>query len=101
MPRTAPTLVVNVSLTGSDRDYDEHVTFLDQDVPDRPRRHERRRRRRRGAGPEVGRRTPPRSRSPGIREARAAGLYDGELAAIERVMRATTAVPVTDGHALA
>ena len=36
----------------------------------------------------------------GIREARAAGLYDGELRAIERVKRATTAVPVTDGHAL-
>ncbi|HEX7536719.1 MAG TPA: dehydrogenase [Dermatophilaceae bacterium] len=36
----------------------------------------------------------------GIREARAAGLYDGELEAIERVKRATTAVPVTDGHGL-
>src|ERR1019366_9640778 len=36
----------------------------------------------------------------GIREARAAGLYDGELNAIERVKRATTAVPVADGHAL-
>ena len=28
MPRKAPTLIVNVCLTGSDRDYDEHVTFL-------------------------------------------------------------------------
>ncbi|MGZ5409403.1 MAG: dehydrogenase, partial [Aeromicrobium sp.] len=36
----------------------------------------------------------------GIREARAAGLYDGELEAIDQVKRATTAVPVTDGHEL-
>src|SRR3546814_15304436 len=36
----------------------------------------------------------------GLREARATGLYDGELTAIERVVRATEAVPVTDGHAL-
>jgi predicted amino acid dehydrogenase len=36
----------------------------------------------------------------GIREAQAAGIYDGELAAIERVKRATTEIPVTDGAAL-
>jgi predicted amino acid dehydrogenase len=36
----------------------------------------------------------------GIREARATGLYDGELEAIEQVRRATEAVPVVDGHVL-
>ena len=37
----------------------------------------------------------------GIREARAAGLYDGELEAIEQVKQAAApGVPVTDGHAL-
>ena len=36
----------------------------------------------------------------GVREARAVGLYDGELDAIDRVKQATTDVPVSDGHAL-
>ena len=99
MPRSDPTLVVNVSLTGADRDYDEHVTFLDRDV----------RLLRVGTGGDVGaaeelvRKWAEDAAAiavTGIREAREAGLYDGELAAIDRVTRATTAVPVTDGHAL-
>ncbi|HQR26582.1 MAG TPA: dehydrogenase [Nocardioides sp.] len=99
MTKTKPTLVVNVSLAGADRDYDERVTFLH-----RPFRIVR-----------VGTNGDVETAEAfveqwaeeaaaiavtGIREARAAGLYDGELAAVERVMQATTAVPVTDGHAL-
>ncbi|MFZ0157832.1 MAG: hypothetical protein WAL50_02290 [Kineosporiaceae bacterium] len=99
MPRPTPTLVVNVSLMGSDRDYDEHVTFLNHafrivrvgtngDV----------------AAAEALARTWAEQAAAiavtGIREARAAGLYDGELKAIERVMHAASAVPVTAGHAL-
>ena len=36
----------------------------------------------------------------GRREAMGAGLYDGDRAALDRVMRAATSVPVTDGHAV-
>ncbi|HEU5304553.1 MAG TPA: hypothetical protein VFU40_07910 [Gemmatimonadales bacterium] len=99
MPVAHPTLVVNVSLTGSDRDYDEHVTFLHHDF----------RIVRMGTNGDiaaaeelVGKWADEAAAIAvtGIREARAAGLYDGELRAIERVARATTAVPVTAGHAL-
>lgn len=99
MPDTHPTLVVNVSLTGTDRDYDERVTFLDRDV----------RIVRVGTSGDVAAaeelvRTWSSDASAiavtGLREARETGLYDGELAAIGRVMRATSAVPVTAGHAL-
>jgi predicted amino acid dehydrogenase len=99
MPRAKPAVIVNVSLAGSDRDYDELVTFLhhdfrivrvgtDGDV---------------AAAEELVRKWADRCVAiavTGIREARAAGLYDGELEAIDQVKRATTAVPVTDGHAL-
>ncbi len=99
MPRPRPTLVVNVSLTGSDRDYDEQVTFLghrfrivrlgtDGDV---------------AAAEALVRRWADMAAAiavTGVREARTAGLYDGSLAAVERVKRATSTVPVTDGHAL-
>ena len=94
-----PTLVVNVSLTGAERDYDIRV-----DLFDRPFRLLRI-----GTGGDIAAaerlvRTWGREASAiavtGVREARAAGLYDGELASIERVKRATEAVPVTDGHAL-
>ena len=99
MSARRPELVVNVSLTGSDRDYDEHVTFLHHgfrvvrvgtsgDV---------------AAAEELVRKWAEEASAiavTGIREARAAGLYDGELEAIEQVKRATTAVPVVDGHAL-
>ncbi|MGA7688090.1 MAG: hypothetical protein WCA29_02530 [Jiangellales bacterium] len=94
-----PTVVINVSLTGPDRDFDEHVTFLGRDF----------RIVRIGTSGDV------RAAEElvvkwadeadaiavtGIREARAAGLYDGELEEVDRVKRATTAVPVADGHAL-
>ncbi len=99
MPRNSPILIVNVSLTGSDRDYDEHVAFLHHDF----------RIVRVGSNGDVAlaealvRKWAEKAAAiavTGIREARAAGLYDGELEAIAGVMRATTAVPVTNGHAL-
>ncbi|MFA6576583.1 MAG: dehydrogenase, partial [Nocardioides sp.] len=92
-------MIVEVSLAGSDRDCDEQVSFLHRDV------------RLVRVGTEGDARAAEalvREWSPqadaiavtGIREARAAGLYDGDLEAVERVMRATTQVPVTDGHGL-
>jgi predicted amino acid dehydrogenase len=99
MPDANPILIVHVSLTGSERDYDEHVTFLHQEF----------RIVRMGtngnveAAEELVRKWADEAAAiavTGIREARAAGLYDGELEAIERVKRATTAVQVTDGHGL-
>jgi predicted amino acid dehydrogenase len=96
---TEPTLVVNVSLTGSERDYDTQVTLFD-----RPFHLVRI-----GTGGDI-RAAEALVRQwaceadaiavTGAREARATGLYDGELAAIDRVRAATTDVPVTDGHAL-
>jgi predicted amino acid dehydrogenase len=99
MPAANPTLIVHVSLTDSQRDYDEYVTFLQHDF----------RILRAGTNGDVDaaealvRKWAGEAAAiavTGIREARAAGLYDGELEAIERVKRATTAVPVADGHAL-
>jgi len=99
MPAANPTLIVHVSLTDSQRDYDEYVTFLQHDF----------RVLRAGTNGDVDaaealvRKWAGEAAAiavTGIREARAAGLYDGELEAIERVKRATTAVPVADGHAL-
>jgi predicted amino acid dehydrogenase len=99
MPRAKPALVVNVSLTGPDRDYDERVAFLHHDF----------RIVRVGTSGDVAaaedlvRKWAEEAAAiavTGLREARAAGLYDGELAAIEKVKNATSAVPVTDGHAL-
>jgi predicted amino acid dehydrogenase len=100
MPRTThPRTVVNVSLAGSGRDFDERVRFLhhefrilrlgtDGDV---------------GAAEDLVRKWSADADAiavTGIREARATGLYDGDLDAIERVKRAARAVPVTDGHGL-
>jgi len=94
---TEPVLVVNVSLTGPERDHDVVVRFLHRDV------HLVRL----GTGGDVGAAEAlvaswaDRADAiavTGIREARASGLYDGELEAIDRVRRATTAVPVTDGR---
>ena len=92
-------IIVNVSLATSDRDYDETVTFLerdfrlvrvgtDGDVP---------------AAQALVRQWAPSAAAiavTGIREARAAGMYDGDLAAVDKVRRATDAVPIADGHAL-
>lgn len=92
-------LIVEVSLAASDRDCDEQVSFLHRDV----------RFVRVGADGDVRAaealvrmwaREADAIAVTGIREARAAGLYDGELEAVEQVMRATTDVPVTDGHEL-
>ena len=100
MARTQHNVIVNVSLAGPERDYDEQVTFLDHDF----------RLVRRGAGGDVDAaealvrewsRTAAAVAVTGIREARAAGLYDGELEAIEGVKAAAAeGVPVTDGHDL-
>ena len=99
MNGTDPLLVVNVSLAPPERDYDEKVRFLDHDI--RVVRvgtngdvhlAETLVREWAGAADAIA--------VTGIREARATGLYDGELEAIDRVRRATDAVPVTDGHAL-
>ena len=99
MPSTTPLLVVNVSLIGPDRDYDEKVSFLGHDVRivrtgtnGDVEAAERLVRAWAGQADAIA--------VTGIREARAAGLYDGELEEIDRVKRATTEVPVTDGHTL-
>jgi predicted amino acid dehydrogenase len=99
MSVTSPRLVVNVSLTGPDRDYDEQVTFLEHDF----------RVVRMGTNGDVGaaedlvRKWAGEAASiavTGIREARATGLYDGDLRAVDGVMGAATTVPITNGHAL-
>lgn len=95
----APLLVVNVSLTGPDRDHDVVVHLFDRpfrllrigtagDV----REAERLVREWQASAAAIA--------VTGAREARALGLYDGESAALDRVRRAVTAVPATDGHAL-
>ena len=99
MSPARPVLVVNVSLTGPDRDFDELVSFLHHDV----------RLVRVGTNGDVAAAEAlvaswaDRADAiavTGIREARATGLYDGELEAIDRLRRATDAVPVTDGRRL-
>ncbi len=99
MTEDQPALIINVSLLPADRDYDEVVTFLG-----RPYRI-----RRLGTDGDV---TAARYlvqrwdgeaaaiAVTGIRDARTMGLYDGELAAVERIMAAAATSPVTDGHAL-
>ncbi|WP_395659020.1 dehydrogenase [Nocardioides sp.] len=99
MSATPQLTVVNVSLTGPERDYDAVVTFLDHTF----------RLVRIGTSGDI-----DAARElveewageadaiavTGVREARAVGLYDGELDALDAIRQATTAVPVTDGHAL-
>ncbi len=98
-PADKPAVVVNVSLADAARDYDTHVTFLEQEF------HLRRM----GTTGDVHAAEDLVAKwaddadviaVTGIREARAAGLYDGDLEAVERVKRATRMVPVVDGHAL-
>lgn len=99
MTTTADPLILNVSLTGPERDYDETVTFLG-------RRFRIRRRGTSGdvvAAAELVRTMGPQAAAiavSGLREAKANGMYDGDLAAIERITRATDEVPVTDGREL-
>jgi predicted amino acid dehydrogenase len=92
-------VIVNVSLADAARDYETTVTFLDRQF--HLRRH--------GTNGDVRaaenlvHRWADDSDAiavTGIREARVAGLYDGDLEAVNRVKRATRLVPVTDGHAL-
>ena len=94
MTTDQPAVIVNVSLAGSDRDYDEHVTFLEQEF------HLRRI----GtngdvaAAEELVRKWADDAdviAVTGIREARVAGLYDGDLEAVNQVKRAT---PDGPGH---
>jgi predicted amino acid dehydrogenase len=94
-----PLTIVNVSLASAERDYDTEVKFLDQVFQLR----------RIGTSGDV-RAAEDLVRAwasdadaiavTGIREARIAGLYDGDLEQVDRVKRATRMVPVTDGHAL-
>ena len=95
----ATTTVVNVSLTGPDRDYDKKVEFL----------HHPFRLLRVGTSGDVAKAEQlVRDWSDeagaiavtGVHDARATGLYDGDLAALERLTRATSTVPVTDGFRL-
>jgi predicted amino acid dehydrogenase len=99
MTSASPILVVNVSLTGPERDVDEHVTFLNREF----------RVVRVGTSGDVATaeelvrkwaQDADAIAVTGIREARAAGLYDGELEAVDKVKQATDAVPVCDGHGL-
>jgi predicted amino acid dehydrogenase len=94
-----PLTVVNISLASSERDHATDVTFLDRSV------HLRRI----GTDGDV-HAAEDLVRSwahdadaiavTGIREARVAGLYDGDLERVDKVKQATRMTPVTDGHAL-
>ena len=99
MPTSPELTVVNVSLTGPERDHDTTVTFLDRSF----------RLVRAGTSGDVDAArqlveqwaaTADAIAVTGVREARAVGLYDGELDAIDAIKRATTQVPVSDGHTL-
>jgi predicted amino acid dehydrogenase len=99
MPTPNSALVVNVSLKPADGDYDEEVTFLHHDF------HLVRV----GTGGDVAAAqklvrhwadTADAIAVTGIREAQAAGLFDGDLEALRQIRTATDAVPVTDGHDL-
>ncbi len=97
---TASTLVVDVSLAGSDRDYDEQVTFLDRDFrivrfgTDGDVR----------AAADLVRTWSGRADAiavSGLREARAAGLREARLETVRRLSGDGAAGPLTDGHGLA
>lgn len=98
MPADA-SIIVNVSLASSERDYDQTVTFLEREF----------RLIRVGTDGDVAAasalvRDWSASASAiavtGIREAQASGLYDGDIAAVDQVRQATDAVPIADGHGL-
>ena len=99
MTKTKHNLIVNISLAAADRDFDTEVSFLGHDF----------RLVRIGTDGDVeaaehlvqvwSKRAAALAIT-GIREARAAGLYDGDLQAIERVKAAAVGVPVSDGHHL-
>ncbi len=92
-------LVVNVSLSTSERDYDEQVTFLGRPVrlvrvgsdgdPD--------------TAQELVRSWATQAdviALTGLREARAVGIFEGEPEVLEQVRAAAGEVPVVDGHVL-
>ncbi|HEX6247083.1 MAG TPA: dehydrogenase [Nocardioidaceae bacterium] len=95
MSRPQLPLVVNVSLGDPERDFDVHVTFLDQEL----------RLVRQGVGGDVRaaeelvRKWAEEAAAIAVTGARD-GRYDAELDDLERIVRSTTAVPVTDGQAL-
>ena len=90
--------VVNVSLGPSDRDYDEQVRWLDRDF----------RLVRRGTDGDVDAavnlvrewNSCDAIAVSGMRDARTAGRYDGDLAAVAQILEASEDVPITNGHAL-
>ena len=99
MKKHPPLTVVNVSLAGPERDYDETVEFLDREF----------RVRRVGTAGDLARAAElvrelgndaDAVAVTGLREARVTGMYDGSLEAIAPVLNATRMAPVTDGHAL-
>ena len=99
MRKQRPLVVVNISLTGPEHDYDQHVTFLDRDF----------RLLRLGTGGDVPAAVALAEKwsadadalaVTGARDARTAGLFDGELRATGLIMAAAHDVPVTDGRVL-
>ncbi len=96
---TTPALIVNVSLTSAQRDYDQRVTFLGRDF----------RIVRVGSGGSIrGAVDSVRHWSQqadaiavtGVRDARTTGVLDGEGQALREIIASTSAVPVTNGHRL-
>ncbi|MFN8189554.1 MAG: dehydrogenase [Nocardioidaceae bacterium] len=100
MARPKPTLVVNVALTTPDLDFDEKVRFLDRPfriirigTDGNVRKAERLVREWAAEADAIA--------VSGIRDARIRGLYDGDNAAVERMVRAADGLaPSTDGHRL-
>jgi predicted amino acid dehydrogenase len=99
MPGSTPAVIVNVSLAGPERDYDANVTFLEHDF----------RLIRMGTSGNVDaaealvRKWAADAAAiavTGFSDARATGLFDGEAEGVERVRKATSAVPITDGREL-
>ena len=92
-------LVVNVSLSSSERDYDEQVTFLARPFrlvrvgSDGDADTARELVRAWATQADVIALT-------GLREARAVGIFDGEPEVLEQVRAAAGEVPVVDGHIL-
>ena len=100
MARAKRLLVVNVTLQGNDWDFDEKVSFAGRDF----------RLVRRGtkgdlqAAEDLVWKWSLKADAiavTGIREARAAGVFDGDVHEIRRVLRTTGRVPVLDGSMLA
>ncbi len=100
MARTRRLLVVNITLQGNDWDYDEKVSFAGHDF----------RLVRRGTGGDLAAAEDlvwkwslkaDAIAVTGIREAYAAGVFDGDVHDITKVLRTTRRVPVQDGAMLA